>query len=109
MIESLGALVLDAIFALGGFVLFLLNTLYYGVRPPYKPRLWLRQTQIIGADSLFLIVLIGLFTGMVLGLQGFNALNRFGSAGALGALVALSLVRELGPVMAAIMITARAG
>ena len=109
MIESLGAFVLDAIFALGGFVLFLLNTLYYAVRPPYKPRLWMRQTQIIGADSLFLIVLIGLFTGMVLGLQGFNALNRFGSAGALGALVALSLVRELGPVMAAIMITARAG
>jgi phospholipid/cholesterol/gamma-HCH transport system permease protein len=56
-----------------------------------------------------LIVLIGGFTGMVLGLQGFNTLNRFGASGALGTLVALALVRELGPVLAALMIAARAG
>ena len=109
MIERLGALVLDGIVQLGSFVLFLLNSVLYVFIPPFKPRLWIRQVRIIGADSLFLIVLIGAFTGMVLGLQGYNTLRRFGSDGALGTVVALVLVRELGPVLAALMITARAG
>ncbi|HXW85138.1 MAG TPA: MlaE family lipid ABC transporter permease subunit [Candidatus Binataceae bacterium] len=108
-IERFGAYLVDGISALGRFIIFLAGAVFFALVPPYKPRLWLRQIQIIGADSLFLIVLIGLFTGMVLGLQGYNALSRFGSAGALGALVGLALVRELGPVLAAIMITARAG
>jgi phospholipid/cholesterol/gamma-HCH transport system permease protein len=56
-----------------------------------------------------IILLIGLFTGMVLGLQSYHALVKFGAEGALGTLVALSLVRELGPVLTAIMIAARAG
>src|ERR1700682_4145694 len=109
MIERLGALVLDGILQLGQFVVFLLGAIFYMCVPPYKPRLWIRQIRTIGADSLFLIILIGGFTGMVLGLQGYNTLRRFGSEGALGAVVALVLVRELGPVLAAIMITARAG
>src|SRR6202161_3799589 len=109
MIERLRALVLADIVRLGAFVLFLLNSVFYVFVPPFKPRLWIRQIRIIGADSLFLIILIGGFTGMVLGLQGYNTLRRFGSDGALGTVVALVLVRELGPVLAAIMITARAG
>jgi phospholipid/cholesterol/gamma-HCH transport system permease protein len=109
MIERLGALVLDGILQLGKFVLFLLGAVFYMFVPPFKPRLWIRQIRTIGADSLFLIILIGAFTGMVLGLQGYNTLRRFGSEGALGAVVALVLVRELGPVLAALMIAARAG
>src|SRR6202171_6402643 len=109
MIERLGALVLDGILQLGQFVVFLLGAIFYMCVPPYKPRLWIRQIRTIGADSLFLIILIGGFTGMVLGLQGYNTLRRFGSEGALGAVVALVLVRELGPVLAALMIAARAG
>ena len=109
MIERLGALVLDSITRLGWFVLFLLGSVFYVFVPPFKPRLWIRQIRIIGADSLFLIILIGGFTGMVLGLQGYSTLRRFGSEGSLGTVVALVLVRELGPVLAAIMLTARAG
>jgi phospholipid/cholesterol/gamma-HCH transport system permease protein len=109
MIERLGALVLDGVLQLGQFVVFLLGAVFYMCVPPYKPRLWIRQIRIIGADSLFLIILIGGFTGMVLGLQGYNTLRRFGSEGALGAVVALVLVRELGPVLAALMIAAGAG
>src|ERR1700683_2562697 len=109
MIERLGTLVLDGIVRLGAFVLFLLYSVLYVFVPPCKPRLWIRQIRIIGADSLFLIILIGGFTGMVLGLQGYNTLRRFGSDGALGTVVALVLVRELGPVLAALMIAARAG
>ena len=69
----------------------------------------LRQVRFIGANSLFLIALIGLFTGMVLGLQGYYALATVGSEGMLGTLISLALVRELGPVLTAIMITGRAG
>lgn len=68
-----------------------------------------RQIRIIGAESMFLVALIGIFTGMVLGLQGFHVLSSFASEGALGAMVALSLVRELGPVLTAIMVVGRAG
>src|ERR1700730_4296391 len=109
MIERLGALVLDGILQSGEFGVFLRAAVFYVFLPPYKPRLWIRQIRIIGADSLFLIILIGGFTGMVLGLQGYSTLRRFGSEGALGTVVALVLVRELGPVLAAIMLTARAG
>jgi phospholipid/cholesterol/gamma-HCH transport system permease protein len=109
LIERLGALVIDGVLDLGDFVLFLIYSLMNIFRPPYKPRLWIRQIRIIGSDSMMLIVLIGGFTGMVLGLQGYNTLNRFGASGALGTLVALALVRELGPVLAALMIAARAG
>ena len=109
MIERLGALVIDGVIQLGVFVLFLLTAVFYVFVPPFKPRLWIRQIRIIGADSMFLIVLIGGFTGMVLGLQGYNTLRRFGSDAALGTVVSLVLVRELGPVLAALMIAARAG
>jgi phospholipid/cholesterol/gamma-HCH transport system permease protein len=109
MLEGLGAWVIDGIVALGNFVLFLLAALAYSVRPPYKLRLLIRQMRSIGAESFFLVGLIGLFTGMVLGLQGYNTLRRFGSEGALGTVVALVLVRELGPVLAALMVAARAG
>jgi phospholipid/cholesterol/gamma-HCH transport system permease protein len=108
-VERFGALIIDSITSLGDFLLFLMNAGAYAVLPPYKPRLAVRQVRIIGADSLLLIVLIATFTGMVLGLQGYNTLRRFGSEGALGTVVALTLVRELGPVLAALMIAARAG
>jgi len=67
------------------------------------------QTYYIGARSSLIVTLVGLFTGMVLGLQLFYTLVKFGSVGALGSAVSLSLIRELGPVLTAIMITARAG
>ncbi|MDL2216798.1 ABC transporter permease, partial [Desulfovibrio sp. OttesenSCG-928-M14] len=67
------------------------------------------QIFVIGAGSFFLIVLIALFTGMVLGLQGYYTLTMFGSEGFLGSAVALSLIRELAPVLTAIMVTGRAG
>ena len=68
-----------------------------------------QQIYYIGARSSLIIILVSFFTGMVLGLQSYHALVKFGAQGALGTLVALTLVRELGPVLTAIMITARAG
>jgi phospholipid/cholesterol/gamma-HCH transport system permease protein len=68
-----------------------------------------QQIYYIGARSTMIIILVSFFTGMVLGLQSYHALVKFGAEGALGTLVALTLVRELGPVLTAIMIAARAG
>lgn len=108
-LERLGAGIIDGVAAVGDFVLLLVVAVISIFRPPYKPRLIIRQLRSIGADSLLLIVLIATFTGMVLGLQGYTTLRRFGSQGALGTVVALMLVRELGPVLTALMIAARAG
>ena len=77
--------------------------------PPYRLRAVVEQLHFIGNRSTGIIVLTSAFTGLVLTLQGYNALSRFGAAQMVGALVSLSLVRELAPVLAALMITARAG
>ena len=69
----------------------------------------IQQLYFIGAKSTTIIMLVSLFTGMVLGIQSYHALIKFGAQGAVGTLVSLSLIRELGPVLTAIMITARAG
>jgi phospholipid/cholesterol/gamma-HCH transport system permease protein len=69
----------------------------------------INQIYFIGARSAQIVMLVGFFTGMVLGLQLYFVLVKFGSVGVLGTAIALTLIRELGPVMAAIMITARAG
>ncbi|MCK9196063.1 MAG: ABC transporter permease, partial [Syntrophales bacterium] len=76
------------------------------------PKQWakiIQQIYYIGARSTMIIILVSLFTGMVLGLQSYTALVKFGAQGALGTLVALSLVREFGPVLTAIMLAARTG
>lgn len=69
----------------------------------------IHQIYFIGMKSILVICLTGAFTGMVLGLQGYYTLSKFGSEGLLGAAVALSLIRELGPVLTAIMVIGRAG
>ena len=75
----------------------------------FRGRLLLQQMYAVGVLSLVIIVVSGLFVGMVLGLQGYNTLVGFGSEEALGVLVALSLVRELGPVVSALLFAGRAG
>ena len=72
-------------------------------------RLTVAQVHFIGNYSLVIILVSGLFVGFVLGLQGYNTLQRYGSEQALGVLVALSLVRELGPVVTALLFAGRAG
>jgi phospholipid/cholesterol/gamma-HCH transport system permease protein len=72
-------------------------------------RLTMREIWFAGVLSLIIIIVSATFVGMVLGLQGYNTLQRYGSSEALGVLVALSLVRELGPVVAALLFASRAG
>ncbi|MEN9578552.1 MAG: toluene transporter subunit: rane component of superfamily, partial [Pseudomonadota bacterium] len=76
---------------------------------PWRFKLVLEQLHFIGNRSILIIVLTGAFTGLVLTLQGYNTLDRFGAEQWVGRLVALSLTKELAPVLGALMVTARAG
>jgi len=105
----IGALVLHLLSFLGRVGLFLVQALGLVFVPPLKIQRILRQMHFIGARSLLVIALTGLFTGMVLGLQGYYTLTRFGSEAYLGPAVAISLITELGPVLSALMVTGRAG
>jgi phospholipid/cholesterol/gamma-HCH transport system permease protein len=109
VVESIGGWALGATGRLGRSGLFLADALRNAVVPPYRWRDILKQIHFIGVKSLSIVVLTAAFTGMVLSLQGFYTLRRFGSEGLLGAAVALSLIRELGPVLTALMVTGRAG
>ncbi len=89
--------------------IFLYRTFYQIFTPPYLLEPLLKQLAFIGARSLLVIVVAGLFVGMVIALQFYDTLVRFGSVSLLGSAVGLSLIRELGPVLTALMIIGRAG
>lgn len=108
-ITKLGAASLAEVGRLGRTSLFLGQTLLEALTPPVKGERVLRQIWFIGWKSLLVIALTGIFTGMVVALQGFPTLRRVGSEALLGPMVALSLIRELGPVLTALMVAGRAG
>jgi len=93
---------------LGALAIFFFRSFFMIFRIKQIPEI-VAQIYFIGAKSAQIVLLVGFFTGMVLGLQLYFVLVKFGSVGVLGTAIALTLIRELGPVMAAIMITARAG
>lgn len=94
---------------LGRGHLFLLSVLAGVLSLLPRPRLLIQQMYSVGVLSLLIIVVSGIFVGMVLGLQGYNTLVDFGAEESLGVMVALSLVRELGPVVTALLFAGRAG
>jgi len=106
--HDLGKRTLQVVNNLGAAAVFLTLS-FLNIFRPKQIREIIHQVFFIGAKSSNIVMLVGLFTGMVLGLQLFYTLTKFGSEGVLGSVVALSLIRELGPVLTAIMITARAG
>ena len=108
-LQRIGAVTLFLLGEMGRMVLFLLSTIGWLFRPPVRLFQVFKQVHFVGFKSTFVVVLTAAFTGMVLGLQGYYTLRKYGSEGALGSAVALSIIRELGPVLAALMVTARAG
>jgi phospholipid/cholesterol/gamma-HCH transport system permease protein len=108
--EKVGDISLYYINQAGRMGIFLFHVIVSIFKPPYyKIFNIIKQIYIIGTLSIFVIIFTGAFTGMVLGLQGYNTLRKFSSEGLLGSAVALSLIRELGPVLTALMVTGRAG
>jgi len=108
-IRLMGRFGMEKLGAIGRSGLFLFHSLWAVPNLRTNVPLTIRQIYSVGVLSLVIIVVSGLFIGMVLGLQGYNILNRFGSEQALGQMVALSLLRELGPVVAALLFAGRAG
>jgi phospholipid/cholesterol/gamma-HCH transport system permease protein len=109
IIRKLGATAIEAVRRMGVMGIFLFNALLYILLPPLKFGRWLKQIRFIGMQSVVVILLTGAFSGMVLGFQGFYSLSRFGSDAFLGPMVGLALIKELGPVISALMVTGRAG
>ncbi len=108
-LDRLGRWGLESVHGTGRAGVFLYEAVRGIFRPPRKFHAVVRHVYFIGTKSFFVIGFTAAFTGMVLGLQGYYTLSKFGSEGALGAAVALSLIRELGPVLSALMVTGRAG
>jgi len=108
-VRRLGSWALTTVRAMGHMFTFLLQALYHIFIPPFKFRQLLREIRFIGTKSLTVILLMGSFTGMVLALQAYHTLKKVGSEALVGPAVALTLIRELGPVLSALTVTGRAG
>lgn len=109
LLRRLGAMTIDGVWRLGFATRFFLMVLVYSGQSLRRLHLTIREIYFSGVLSLLIILVSGLFVGLVLGLQGYETLQRFGSSDALGVLVALSLTRELGPVVAGLLFASRAG
>jgi phospholipid/cholesterol/gamma-HCH transport system permease protein len=108
-VRLLGQRSLNIVQEAGGMMIFLLEGLSLAFVPPFRPRRVLEEVYQIGVKSTLIVMLTGAFTGMVMALQGYYTLKQYGSEGALGSVVALGLIREMGPVFTGIMVSARAG
>lgn len=108
-IKGIGNRTINAVWRIGVATRFFLLTLTHSGSGFRRFHLIIKELFSTGVMSLIIIIVAGLFVGMVLGLQGYETLKRYGSESALGSMVALSLVRELGPVVAALLFASRAG
>jgi phospholipid/cholesterol/gamma-HCH transport system permease protein len=108
-VRNIGRHAIESILRLGYASRFFALTLLNSGTSFLRVRLIVRELYFTGVLSMIIILISGLFVGMVLGYQGYQTLKTYGSESALGVLVALSLVRELGPVMSALLFASRAG
>jgi phospholipid/cholesterol/gamma-HCH transport system permease protein len=109
LLRQLGELVLRFFAQVGLMAAFFGRALATAVRPPYRAGLVLQQAEFVGVGSLFIVMLTGVFTGAVFTLQSMTALERVGMESMVGAMVLISIARELGPVLTALMVTGRVG
>src|SRR5689334_21098177 len=108
-VAEVGFRSLNFVQQLGRMAVFAASIVKAALTPPLRFGLYVRELYKLGVLSLLIICVSGLTVGMVLGLQGYHTLVRFGAAQSLGAVVGLSLIRELGPVLTALLVTGRAG
>ncbi len=109
LLSLIGLITINILREMGRMVLFFIQFLLTIFRRPLRLGRVVQEMHFIGVKSLFVIILVGAFAGMVLALQGYYALRDFGSEALLGSTVSMGLVRELGPVLGALMVGARAG
>lgn len=109
LLSSLIDVVVGVFDSIGTQVMLTFQSLAWLVRPPYRFSQLFAAMEFIGVQSIFIVSLTGVFSGMVLALQTTHSLRQFGAEGTVGYIVAVSLTREISPVFAALMVTARAG
>jgi len=109
VLARLAAPAIDVFESIGRLVTLTSKTVLWSIRPPYRVGQLLAAMEFIGVQSVFIVSLTGVFSGMVLALQTTNSLRQFSAEGVVGSVVAISLTREISPVFAALMVTARAG
>lgn len=108
-IDNLGRSVLRYVEEMGKMLLFFLSVLSWATRPPLKLRNIIKQMEFVGVKSIFVVVLTGTFSGMVMALEGYYGFRLFSAESMVGSTVALGMTREMGPVITSLMVTARAG
>jgi phospholipid/cholesterol/gamma-HCH transport system permease protein len=94
---------------LGNIGIMFLQSIYWTFKRPFKLDYIFKQMEFIGVNSIMVVIITGAFTGMVLALQSYYGFRKFGAEGLVGTTVALSMTRELGPVLTSLMVTGRAG
>ncbi|MBB5020750.1 MlaE family ABC transporter permease [Desulfurispira natronophila] len=109
LLNSLGMGMYCAMQTAGLIFFTFLHSATWLFRPPFRARAILKQLEFVGVNSLFVVVLTGAFTGMVMALQLYIGFRQFHAEYLVGAVAALAITRELGPVLTALMVTARAG
>ncbi|WP_455373514.1 MlaE family ABC transporter permease [Limibacillus halophilus] len=109
ILQPIGQLTLQLMTAIGRLLLFAAQAISHCVRPPFYPRLILKQMMDIGYYSLPVVGLTAIFTGMVLALQSYTGFARFSAESAIPNVVVVSITRELGPVLAGLMVAGRVG
>jgi phospholipid/cholesterol/gamma-HCH transport system permease protein len=109
LLQPLGRTFLNGLESVGRFVLFAFRAVVLGLQPPYYPRLMLKQMVEIGYYSLPVVGMTAIFTGMVLALQTYTGFARFNAETAIPNVVVISICRELGPVLAGLMVAGRIG
>ncbi len=108
-LQPIGRVVLTFLATIGRLTMFTISGVSHCFRPPYYPRILIRQMVEIGYYSLPVVGLTGVFAGMVLALQSYTGFSRFSAEGAIANVVVLSITRELGPVLAGLMVAGRIG
>jgi phospholipid/cholesterol/gamma-HCH transport system permease protein len=109
VVAALLAPVLAALDRLGTVLLLTSQSVVWTIRPPFRLAQLFLAMEFIGVKSIFIVALTGTFSGMVLSMQTVHSLRQFSAEGVVGSVVAVSLCREISPVFAALMVTARAG
>jgi phospholipid/cholesterol/gamma-HCH transport system permease protein len=108
-LDRLGKQVLSGVEEMGKILLLFISVVGWALRPPLKAGNIFKQMEFVGVKSIFVVVLTGTFTGMVMALQAYHGFKLFSAEGMVGSTVALGMTRELGPVLTSLMVTARAG
>ncbi len=109
LVDTISAPVVSFLDEIGSIVLLGASTVAWAVRPPFRPAQLLGALEFVGVGSMFIVGLVGLFTGMAFTVSTIIGFRQFSAEGMVGGVVAIALARELAPVLAAVVVTARAG